>query len=747
MDASALPANDPDEMASKNVSCVTSSVSLSFSPDPASMPVPKLQPSLRSQLMLMLLSVSAAAMFAIAYLGYHSGEANLTTRIFDQLTSVRASKAYQIQSYFEDLRDQTQALSEDLMVVNAMKAFKSSYRELATQKIPDDWAQSIDNYSRENYLPRLAELNEGDPVASLYEPTTAAGQYLQYYYIANNSNSVGGKHGLNDAGDGSHYSSVHAKYHPVLEKYHDRFGYYDLFLIDPDSGDIVYSIFKEVDYATSLKDGPYRNSNLAEAVAAAIDAKGKGFVKIVDFDHYRPSYGAPAAFIASPIFDGDEFIGILALQFPVDDINRVMTGNKNWEKDGLGQSGETYLVGSDHKMRSVSRFLVEDPEGYIALLRSLNVSEETIDEIERYGTSIIEQEVSTEATNDALARREGTKIIDDYRGIKVLSSYSPLNVKGLDWAVMSEIDLEEAYAPISEFKRTILVWGSLIIVIITAASLLLSSIFIKPVKRLINTTKQIGKGEMNTLAMLEGTGEFGELASALNSMVDDLQAKTKLVEKQSTDRQSLVLNILPETVANRLLSGEETIADQVENVSIMFTDVIGFREFSRNMSATQMVHSLNDLVRRFDSVTDQYGIEKIKTSGDNYIAACGLSIPRLDHMNRMVDFALELQTQVRRFNYDHGCDLDVVSSIHTGDVIAGIVGCKRVIYDVWGETVSVANAILSQCDARRGSILISEPVHEFLKDLYSFEKVDPRPSMEQFMPIWRLSRTSNQGEG
>lgn len=146
MDASALPANDPDEMASKNVSCVTSSASLSFSPDPASMPVPKLQPSLRSQLMLMLLSVSAAAMFAIAYLGYHSGEANLTTRIFDQLTSVRASKAYQIQSYFEDLRDQTQALSEDLMVVNAMKAFKSSYRELATQKIPDDWAQSIDNY-------------------------------------------------------------------------------------------------------------------------------------------------------------------------------------------------------------------------------------------------------------------------------------------------------------------------------------------------------------------------------------------------------------------------------------------------------------------------------------------------------------------------------------------------------------------------------------------------------------------------
>ena len=702
----------------------------------------KLQPSLRSQLMLMLLSVSAVAMIAIAYLGYHSGEVNLTTRIFNQLTSVRASKVYQIQAYFESLRDQTQALSEDLMVVNAMKAFKSSYRELEGKKIPEPWLTSIDGYYQESYLPRLAQLNEGQPIANLYEPNTVPSQYLQYHYIANNSNPVGSKQKLNDPGDGSSYSAYHSKYHPVLEKYHDRFGYYDLFLIDPENGAIVYSIFKEVDYATSLKTGPYRNSNLAAAVDAAIEAKGKGYVKIVDFDHYKPSYGAPAAFIAAPIFDGDEFVGVLALQFPVDDINRVMTGNKNWVKDGLGQSGETYLVGSDHKMRSVSRFLVEDPKGYVELLKSLNVDDETIEDIKRYGTSIIEQEVNTEATNEALARREGTKIVDDYRGIKVLSSYSPLSVKGLDWAVLSEMDLDEAYAPVNEFKRIILVWGSLIIMLITAASLLLSSVFIRPVKRLISSTKDIGKGELNNLAALETTGEFGELARALNGMVDGLQAQTRLVEKESKDRQNLVLNMLPATVANRLLKGEESIADQVENVSILFTDVIGFSELARSMSAAQMVRSLNDLVRRFDSVTDQYGIEKIKTSGDNYIAACGLSVTRLDHMSRMVDFALELQSQIKRFNYDHGCDLDVVSSIHAGDVIAGIVGRKKVIYDVWGETVTVANRILAQSSGTRGTILVSEPVHEFLRDLYGFEKVEPRTPSERLIPVWRLTTAS-----
>ena len=706
------------------------------SPDP---PASRLQLSLRSQLMLMLLSVSTVAMLAIAYLGYHSGEMNLTTRIFNQLTSVRTSKVYQVQAYFESLRDQTLALSEDLMVVNAMKGFKTAYRELESKPVPEAWRSSIDGYYQQSYLPRLAELNEGTPIADLYEPNTPAAEYLQYHYISNNPNPVGSKQKLDDAGDGSSYSQVHARYHPVLEKYHDRFGYYDLFLIDPDSGAIVYSIFKEVDYATSLNSGPYRNSNLATAFKEAVDAKGKGFIKIVDFDHYKPSYGAPAAFIASPIFDGDEFIGVLALQFPVDDINRVMTGNKNWQKDGLGQSGETYLVGSDHRMRSVSRFLVEDPKGYIDLLRSLNVSDETIQDIQRYETSIIEQEVNTVATNEALARREGTQIVDDYRGIKVLSSYSPLNVKGLDWAVLSEMDLDEAYAPVFEFKRIILIWGSLIVLIITVVSMLFSSVFIRPVKRLISSTKDIAKGDMSTLARLQSTGEFGELAGALSSMVDGLQDQTRQAEKQSNDRQNLVINMLPASVAERVLNGEEAVADYVENVSVLFADVIGFRELSRQMTAAQMVGSLNDLVRRFDSVVDEFGIEKIKTSGDNYIAACGLSVTRLDHMSRMVDFALEMQSQVRRFNYDHGTDLDIVSSIHSGDVVAGIVGSKKIIYDVWGETVTIANAILAQSGGGRGSILVSEPVHDFLKDLYTFTRLDNGGGSSHPIPVWRLS--------
>lgn len=696
--------------------------------------------------MVMLLAVSVCAMFAIAYLCYHSGETNLTNRIFSQLTSVRASKAYQIQTYFESIRDQTQALSEDLMVVNAMKEFNTAYHQLETKPIPADWQTTIKTYYQQEFLPKLAKLNQGTPIPELYQPTTPVAQYLQYQYIAANPNPVGKKHLLNDSGDGSSYSQVHARYHPILKKFHDRFGYYDLFLIDPDSGAIVYSIFKEVDYGTSLFTGPYNTSNLAKAVAAAIAAKGTDYTKIVDFDQYKPSYGAPAGFIAAPIFDQSNFIGVLALQFPVDEINRVMTGNRNWQKDGLGNSGETYLVGQDHTMRSVSRFLIEEPDRYLELLQNIQVSEDTIGAIQRFGTSILQQAVNTEAVQEALAQREGTQIVKDYRGIPVLSSYAPLDIPGLNWAILSEMDLAEAYAPVYAFQRVILIWATFIILLITIASMVLSYVFIKPINTLIASAQKIGEGEVDALVTLNSQNEFGELANAFNDMVHSLQTTTAMIEQKNRENEELLLNIFPAAIAKRLKSGEKDIADQVSNVTVLFADITGFTDLSESMTVYEAVKTLNDLVTTFDDATERFGVEKIKTSGDNYMAVCGLSAPRLDHMNRMIDFAVEVRSLVRRFNYEKSCQLDVKISIHSGDVIAGIVGRKKVIYDVWGDTVNVANIILSRSPSSPGSILVSQVVYDYLRDLHDFEWVDNlQPHADPGLGVWRLKTAGKWG--
>ena len=145
---------------------------------------------------------------------------------------------------------------------------------------------------------------------------------MQHYYLTANSNPVGEKQKLERADGLSEYGELHARYHSFFRSFIEKFGYYDLFLIDPE-GNIVYSVFKETDYATNLETGPYRTSNLAKAAAIPKDSRGREFVQLVDFEPYRPSYNAPAAFIATPIYRDTEFVGVLALQLPVDNINSI----------------------------------------------------------------------------------------------------------------------------------------------------------------------------------------------------------------------------------------------------------------------------------------------------------------------------------------------------------------------------------------------------------------------------------------
>ena len=176
---------------------------------------------------------------------------------------------------------------------------------------------------------------------------------LQYEYIQNNPNELGSKDLLDQAADGSGYSESHKLYHPIIRNYLEKFGYYDIFLVDIVSGDIVYSVFKEVDYATSLRDGPYASTNLGRAFSEAAKSSWKDSVAFVDYQTYPPSYEAAASFIASPIFDGDKKIGVAIFQMPIGRINDILS-----ERTGLGESGETYAVGSDHLFRNDSRFLL-----------------------------------------------------------------------------------------------------------------------------------------------------------------------------------------------------------------------------------------------------------------------------------------------------------------------------------------------------------------------------------------------------
>lgn len=694
------------------------------------------QLSIKTKLIVMLLVVSLCAMLTSTYICSSNGKAILTESILNQLTSLRAAKTYQIQDYFETLHNHIQTLSEDLTVVAAIEEFKTAYHQLEKSTVPTDFDKKIDTYYSTQFIPRLARTNQGSPILAYYTPKTSASRYLQYHYIAANPNPVSKKLLLDDPGDASSYSRVHARYHPIFRNIVEKYGYYDMFLIEPE-GTIVYTVFKETDFTTNLINGSYNESNLASAIAAARGSKGKGYVKIVDFKPYIPSYGAPAAFIASPIFNDSQFIGILAFQLPVDKINKVMTGNKSWKQNGLGDSGETYLVGSDYLMRSMSRFLIEDPEGHAKTLRSIGTDKKTIKKIKEYNTTILLQEVQTKGVKEALLGKQGTQVINDYRNIPVLSSYAPLEIDGLRWVILAEIDVSEAYAPIQTFEKKVWIGATLIIVLITFVAMWVTAIFVKPIDTLIKSADQVGAGEIDAVVKSGSQDEFGELAKSFNQTINSLRTETQLIEHKNRENEKLVLNIFSPAVAKRLKQGDREIADQISNVTVLFSDLHRFTKLTQSMSPQEVVALLNELVTAFDEMTEKYGLEKIKTLGDGYMAVCGLSVPRLDHDKRTVDFALEMLSFIRLFNYEKGLHLDLRLGINSGDVVAGVIGKNKLVYDVWGDTVNIANRMKFACPP--GAILVSQNVCARLHDLYDFERLgEIQESGKEKLVAWKL---------
>lgn len=684
----------------------------------------------------MLLAVSGCSILLTAYLGYRSGKSNLTERVFNQLTSVQASKAYQIESYFRTIRNHIETLSEMPSVITAMQDFTEAYNQLASVELPTEANLQLNRYYQKEFLPRLAKTGQGTPVEEAFFPQWKTSVYLQYYYIAANPHPIKKKDALTLARDGSNYSRIHERYHPIFRSIIKKFGYYDLFLIDT-QGNIIYTVYKETDFASNLDTGTYSDSNLARLVKNIRRAKDKNYARIIDFEAYSPSYGAPAAFIAVPLFNQSRLLGFLALQLPVDEINKVMTGNRQWTRDGLGKTGETYLVGQDYLMRSISRFLLETPEEYLQTLRSLGVNAMTIKRIREYGTSILEQKVHTVAVERSLAGQTGTQILRDYRNIPVLSSYAPLQIDGLNWVILSEMDLTEAYAPINHFRQQLLVWATLLMLLVTVLAMALASLFVKPIEQLSAMSRQIKEGQLNALTPLETDDELGELSRSFKEMVDSLHTQIHLSEQKNRENEELLLSIFPAAIVKRLKRGEKNIAESVPNVAVLYSDLTGFSSLTESLSAQEIVAILNDVVTAFDEAAEGHGMEKIKTIGDSYMAVCGLSVPYLDPTRRAFDLAMEMLSIIRRFNHERGFLLNVGVGIDAGDIVAGIVGRKKFIYDVWGDAINRASELKSACSP--GDILVTEAVYSRLQDIYEFEMVTPMSENgKKSLKAWRL---------
>lgn len=692
--------------------------------------------SIRTKLIVMLLVVSICSMLASTFICSNAGQQILEQRVYNQLTSLRAITATQIEQYFKFLVAHTQTLSDDYMFINAMKDYKQAFDELATANVPQAYIDKIDQFYRNDFVPRLKKSVDAEPIPETFMPKTNAARYLQYHYLANNPYPIGEKYKLENPKDGSNYSRVNTRYNSKFGSIAERFGYYDMYLLDL-NGNVVYLLSNEGDVGTNLLEGPVADSNLVQAFKDCRRSNSTAYVKIVDFQQYIYSYNQPSAFIASPIFDGPQMIGVLAFQIPALRVSKIVNGQNQWKENGLGETGETYLVGADGLMRSRSRFLIEDKDKFTKSLRESGLPESSVKKIRELDTTILFLPVDVDGVKQALLGKLVTQRNKDYRGSEVLGAYQPVEIDGLRWAVAAEIEIGEAFAPISTFQRQVVIGATLIVVLVTLVAMWLARLFVKPLDRLIDSTQKLDSGDGKRIVESGTRDEFNDLARSINDKVYTLRGQIQQVEQHNAENQDLIDLLLPPKIAKRIKHGEGVIADPVSNVSILFTDLHRFSKLFDSLNGEEVVFLLDELVDAFDDLADKYGLEKIKTIGDGYMAVCGLSVSRLDSDKRSIDCALEMLGHVRRFNYERGLNLDLRIGINTGDLISGIVGKSRYVYDVWGETVNIAHRLKSHCPP--GSILVSEYVRDRLSDLYEFEPFEiVEESDKKSFPAWKL---------
>ena len=674
--------------------------------------------SIQSKMILLLLAVSLASIALMSWIGYRTAREALMQSARNQLQGVRVAKTSTLRAMLESLRDQVVSISDSKAVIEGMRAFRAAHRELGAAALSSEENAKLDAFYRDYFLPELDKNVEGTPVLEQYLPTRPAERYLQYHYTAANPHPYGEKQELNAApGDASTYGKTHAELHKFFARAVKIFGFQDMMLVDADTLDIIYSYEKTAEFGTSLENGPYANTQLAAKIRAMRQLKDRDDFKIVDFEPYRPNFGRPMGFAISPVFDGAQMTGMLVLQFPIDNFNHVLTGDFRWKEEGMGETGETYLVGPDSTMRSRSRFMHSDPRTFIRNLRASSVPSNVVDHLERQGNMLCILPNESPAVRAALNGQSGIMRTTDYRGVKVLAAYGPLELESLRWAVVAQMDVAEAEAPVRAFARHVVIAAAALAGVVTVVALIVANLLTQPLRRLADGARRLGAGETGVRVDVKSQDEFGELAGVFNDMAASIKTQKENLERQVQENQDLLHSILPASAVAQRREGDEKANREFADVTVLFAELIGMEEFSARAGEARAMGMLGDLITSFDEAAEKSGIEKVKTIGGSYLAVCGLSVHRPDHVRRVVQFAQEMVRIVGLFNRDENAGLSLAVGINSGPVVGGVVGRRKFLYDLWGDTVTIARRLAG---GQGAAIRVTAAVHERLGDQFVF---------------------------
>jgi methyl-accepting chemotaxis protein len=463
----------------------------------------------------------------ISMVSLEKADTALSGQAFSQLKAVRDIKKKQVEDYFNGIGKQMIVFSDSTFTKEALLEFSDSFKGYYEGKksastdhseMEKKMRDGVKAFYQKEYANEYQKQNNGEKPDTdhMLSKLDMNGIAMQYDYIATNENPLGAKHLLDQSKTDfdSYYGVQHKLYHPVFRKEMETFGYQDILLADSKSGYVIYSARKELTFATSLLDGPYADSGIGRAFKEANAAKNSKDITIVDFAPYEPAYDQPTAFVASPVFDeaSGNRLGVVIFQLPIGLLNSIMS-----ERSGMGNTGETYLLGADMLMRSDSYL---DPQRHSVKNSFHNPDVGRVD---------------TEASKAALSGEAGERFITGYNGHTVLSAFSPMSIKGLNWVLIAEMDKSEALHALNALKWSVGIVSCIGLAIILVVAYFVTRQITHPVNRISKGLKdgaeQVARSSSRVFSasqsLAEGSGQQAASIEETSAALEEVAAMTK----------------------------------------------------------------------------------------------------------------------------------------------------------------------------------------------------------------------------
>ncbi len=557
------------------------------------------RPSLALLIPLFIVGAAAVAAISTTVVSYLGAREALIDATDDKLAGIAGSRREELKHYLETIQADLRFQAGNPEVRRALRAFRAGWQAL-----------------------------DGDPTRT-----------LQRLYIQENPHPTGEKENLDTALDGSAYSQAHATYHPWLRQFLRERGYYDIFLFNPE-GDLVYTVFKELDYATNVVSGQYADTDLGNAFRAARDNPRPDYQAFFDFKPYSPSHGAPASFISTPLLDArGQLEGVLVFQMPIGGLNAITNGT-----EGLGETGETMIVGSDGLMRSDSRF-----------------SEES---------TILARKLESEAVTAALKGESGATAIADYQGTEVQVGYTYLDFMGARWAILAKQSKTEALAAVVATRNNLAVQLLITLGLIGAVGIFLARGISRPIQSMGSAMRRLADGDHNIQVPALGRGdEIGQMAQTVEVFRQNAQEVARLQAQQAemeakaeADKKAAMARLADEFeasighVARSVTQAAQQMQQAATSMSAMSEETSSqatmvsqsAEEASHNVqsmaaAAEEMGYSINEISRQMSSQTE-LATEAVSAAGKTDSEIKGLA-ERVQAIGNVVNLITNIAEQ------------------------------------------------------------------------------------------------------